>query len=290
MDLEQNSVYQHMTETGQHLVIDGAGDRAYFVAGAVPDRKFAPMLARNALALGEANAVEAFQLVRAGVLRFNLFYWRYTLVRSVGTQHEHSRALREDIAKLRKELRVFELDSEFQDLLIKVTCNGDDRLCSINQLAEVSSLLYLQAEDGALDLDAQRAKYEPRVRQWEGLYQSLPVPGGQLEQAFEAGRLPVDDVECLKDAYVPEYTPAFVSMETDLNLDGMEGADRTRLATLLRSWNKGQKRVFSRRHGLLTVAHSTMRIDLNNAFVQTLPWYDTLVSTVKERRVPVHYE
>ena len=89
-----------------------------------------------------------------------------------------------------------------------------------------------------------------------------------------------------------ERLPMFVStVELDvIDVTGLEGREASTLSAKLLGWNKGVKKVFTRRNGRRYISPSIYRMDLNDPFIQSMPFYEELRALVDERKIPVFYE
>lgn len=116
------------------------------------------------------------------------------------------------------------------------------------------------------------------------------------EAAEVAQRRSRRDAGRLKDAFAGAGDlgdgPAFIdSVEADtIDVTGLEGRDASTFALLAKRWNPKIKRVYTWRNGKRYVTPALTRLDLNHPFVKAQPWYDDLLSVVRERNLPIRYE
>ena len=102
------------------------------------------------------------------------------------------------------------------------------------------------------------------------------------------------EAAALRDAYQEdeEHLPMMIStVEIDvIDVSGLEGRDASTLSAKLLGWNKGIKKVYTRRNGRRYISPSVTRMDINDPFIKSMPFYEDLRALVDERKIPVFYE
>lgn len=96
----------------------------------------------------------------------------------------------------------------------------------------------------------------------------------------------------MRDSYQEgPQPPAFIDThEIDtMDITGLEAADARELALHLKRWNPRVSKVYKRRAGRRFIHPDVRRVDLNNKLIKSLPFYEDLLTVVKERKIPVSY-